>query len=72
MKESIKKITVLVASLLTALGLAEWAEVVNYISDNIEVVFTAITATIAIITALYVKVQDAIDGDDNDVDPILN
>ena len=73
MKESIKKITVLIASLLTALGLAEWADIVNYISENVEIVFTAITTAIAVVTALFVKVKDAIDNDEEaDIDPLLN
>ena len=73
MKESYKKILLLVASLLTALGLAEWAGIVNYIGENVEIVFTAINTVIAVVTALFVKVKKAINDDEEEnIDPILN
>lgn len=73
MKENIKKIVVLISSILAGFGFAEWAEVANFINDNVEMAVTAVASLIAVVTALFVKVKDAIDKDDSpEVDPLLN
>lgn len=67
MNESIKKITVLIASVLTALGLSDWAGIFDFLSDQYEVVITAITTIIAVATALVTKVKEAANPPEADV-----
>ena len=57
MKDKILAALAAVGGILTAVGLMDIAAIIDFIADNLEVVWTSVASIIAFVSALFYKIK---------------